>query len=148
MKDFVIVYDIQRTKTEIHIISTCSLNLITNYMYYPFNITNENGHKFPCKIIHVLIFIHLRQTETSKARKFLSSSLVTAFHNFCPVTIRANVQRGTNTPGRGHYLTNWKNQQLAIKIKGKITGPWNIGHWLAYTLWSQSLCHTDPLSQI
>ena len=30
----------------------------------------------------------------------------------------------------------------------KITRPWNIGHWPTYILSGQSLCHTDPLSQI
>ena len=33
-------------------------------------------------------------------------------------------------------------------IKGKIQGPWNKGHWPTYILRGQSLCHTDPLSQV
>ena len=32
--------------------------------------------------------------------------------------------------------------------KGKINGLWNIGHWPTYILRGQSLCHTDPLSQV
>ena len=33
-------------------------------------------------------------------------------------------------------------------IKGKINGPWNIGHWPKYILRGQSLCLIDPLSQV
>ena len=38
--------------------------------------------------------------------------------------------------------------QIVLKILSKITGLQTIRRWLTYILWVQSLCHTDPLSQI
>ena len=36
--------------------------------------------------------------------------------------------------------------QIVLKILSNITRPQNLGCWLTYMLWRQSLCHTDPLS--
>ena len=63
------------------------------------------------------------------------------------VQTRASAQRGTNTPGRCHFLMYKYNLSLPM-IQGKINGPWNIGHWPTYILQGRSLSHTDPLSQI
>ena len=38
--------------------------------------------------------------------------------------------------------------QTVFKILRNITGTQNIDHWPIYILWGQSLCHTDPLSQV
>ena len=36
--------------------------------------------------------------------------------------------------------------QIVLKVLSNITRPQNLGRWLTYMLWRQSLCHTDPLS--
>ena len=59
----------------------------------------------------------------------------------------ASARRGMNTRGRYHFLMYKNNLSMTI-IKGKINGPWHIGHWPTYILRGLSLCHTDPLSRI
>ena len=47
---------------------------------------------------------------------------------------------------RPNFVSHWSiipNIFLHQKILSKITGPRNLGHWLTYILWGQSLCHID-----
>ena len=44
---------------------------------------------------------------------------------------------------RSYWFILQKYDVLPLKIQGKVTGPWNIGHSILQIFWGQTLGHTD-----